>query len=176
MEIGQVVVEIERDSIVAARADPAIRKDGPMGETSRGFSGGCMCGAVRYEAVGEPTGVIYCHCESCRRHTGAPVSTLAGFRRDQVRFTRGERKLYSSSAGVERGFCANCGTTLTWEGDGDELGPLVEIHIGTLDDPNAFTPQCHVHHDEKLSWFDVADDLPRYHEWDEGEPYRHGPA
>ena len=54
-------------------------------------AGGCMCGAVRYEASGEPTAVIHCHCLSCRRHAGALVVTLAGFRQDQVRFTKGER-------------------------------------------------------------------------------------
>jgi hypothetical protein len=148
-----------------------------MSDSERKLSGGCMCGAVRYEAVGEPTGVIYCHCESCRRHTGAPVSALAGFRRDSVRFTQGERKQYASSVGVGRGFCAECGTTLTWEGDGEELGPLIEIHMGTLDDPGALTPTCHVHHDERLSWFDTAGALPRYREWEVEEgPYRTDPA
>jgi len=140
------------------------------------FCGGCMCGAVRYKAVGPPTGVIYCHCESCRRHTGSPVSALAGFRQDDVRFTKGKRKLYASSKGVGRGFCADCGTTLTWEGDGEELGQLIEIHMGTLDDPSALKPNCHIHHDERISWFDVAGTLPRYHEWEDDEvPYRNDP-
>ena len=71
----------------------------------------------------------------------------------------------------------DCGTTLTWEGDGEELGLLVEIHMGTLDDPNVHAPKCHVHHDERISGFDAAGSLPRYHEWevDEG-PYRSDPA
>ena len=88
-----------------------------------------------------------------------------------------ERKLYASSEGVGRGFCGDCGTTLTWEGDGEELGLLVEIHMGTLDDPNVHAPKCHVHHDERIAWFDAAGSLPRYHEWevDEG-PYRSDPA
>lgn len=147
-----------------------------MNDEQEGASGGCMCGAVRYEATGEPISVIHCHCLSCRRHTGAPVVTLVGWKKDQVRFTAGARGLHESSPGVGRGFCSQCGTPLTWEGDGGELGPLIEIHIGTLDDPRKFTPESHVHHDERIPWFDVADDLPRYHEWDEGEPYRHGPA
>ncbi len=139
-------------------------------------AGGCMCGAVRYEASGEPTAVIHCHCLSCRRHAGALVVTLAGFRRDQVRFTKGERTIYESSPGVGRAFCSQCGTSLTWEGDGEELGPLIEILTGTLDDPSVFSPESHVHHDERIAWFDVADDLPRHHEWDEGKPYQHGPV
>lgn len=51
------------------------------------FKGGCMCGAVRYQAQGTPVSVIYCHCESCRRHTGAPVVACAGFKREQVSFS-----------------------------------------------------------------------------------------
>ena len=135
-----------------------------------------MCGAVRYETMGPPTEVLYCHCESCRRHTGAPVSMFAGFRKNDVRFTKGERKLYASSKGVDRGFCADCGTTLTWEGDGGELGQLIEIHMGTLDDPSTLKPSYHIHHDERISWFDVAGKLPRYHEWEEDEiPYSNDP-
>lgn len=147
-----------------------------MSTEAKTASGGCMCGAVRYEALGDPTSIIHCHCLSCRRHAGALVVTLAGYKQDQVRFTQGTRALYESSPGVGRGFCSACGTSLTWEGDGEELGPLVEILVGTLDDPSAFAPESHVHHDERVPWFDVADTLPRHHEWDEGKPYRHGPA
>ena len=86
-----------------------------------------MCRAVRYEASGDPISVIFCHCESCRKHTGAPVAALAGFKRDQVRFTGDQRATYESTPGVQRGFCGRCGTPLTWEGDGDELGPLIEM-------------------------------------------------
>jgi hypothetical protein len=139
-------------------------------------TGGCMCGAVRYSASGAPVSVIHCHCLSCRRHTGAPVVTLVGFRKGQVSFDSGERGIYPSSPGVLRGFCGQCGTPLTWEGDGEELGPLIEIHISTLDAPNQFTPESHVHFDERIEWFDVADHLPRHHEWDEGKPLGHGPA
>jgi hypothetical protein len=142
----------------------------------KGANGGCLCGAVRYELLDEPLAVIFCHCGSCRRHTGAAVVTLVGMRRDDVRFTQGERAIYPSSPGVGRGFCSQCGTPLTWEGDGEELGPLIELHVGSFDDPNAFAPECHIHHDERLRWFEVADELPRHHEWDEGEPYQHGPA
>ncbi len=139
-------------------------------------TGGCMCKKVRFEITAEPFAVSYCHCLSCRRHSGAPVVALVGLKKDQVRFTEGERRIYESTPGVGRGFCGDCGMPMSWEGDGGELGPLVELHISTFDDPDQFAPQQHIHHDERLPWFDVADDLPRYHEWDEGEPYRHGPV
>ena len=137
-----------------------------MAEEESTITGGCMCGAVRYEASGDPISVIFCHCESCRRHSGAPVVALAGFKRDQVRFPKGERATYESSPGVARGFCADCGTSLTWEGDGDELGPLVEILVGTADDPSKLAPQFHVHHAERIPWFETSDSLPRYREWE----------
>ena len=132
-----------------------------------------MCGAVRYEAVGDPLSTIYCHCTSCRKHPGAPVVALVGFKQAQVTFTPADRKIYQSSPGVGRGFCDQCGTPLTWEGDGGEHGPLIEILINTLDDPEAFIPQCHIHHAEKMSWFETDDTLPRYRVWhDDGdEPY-----
>jgi hypothetical protein len=138
-----------------------------MTEGQGTITGGCMCGAVRYEASGDPLSVIFCHCESCRKHTGAPVVTLAGFKKDQVRYTAGERATYESSPGVLRGFCSRCGTPLTWEGDGDELGPLVEIHVGTTDNATKLAPQLHVHFAERIPWFEVSDNLPRYHEWEE---------
>lgn len=140
------------------------------------LTGGCMCGAVRYEAVGDPIVVFYCHCESCRRHTGAPVVTFVCFERNQVRFTKGERKIYNSSPGVRRAFCGQCGTPLTWEGDYAGKS-LIEFHISTLDDPNALVPETHLFHGERLAWFDVADRLPRHRASQrDGEPYRRGPA
>ena len=54
------------------------------------FTGGCLCGEVRYEAVGEPMAIAYCHCASCRKHTGAPVVAWVAFESDRVSFPKGE--------------------------------------------------------------------------------------
>jgi hypothetical protein len=134
-----------------------------------------MCGAVRYEAVGEPIAVGHCHCHSCRRHTGAPVVTFVAFEPDQVSFTKAGRKIYNSSPGVGRGFCDQCGTPLTWEGKAfDRL--IIEFHISTTDDPSAHVPDRHWFHEERIVWFDVADGLPRYPRGSsDQEPYCHGP-
>jgi hypothetical protein len=130
------------------------------GETKR--TGGCMCGAVRYEASGEPFSVAHCHCHSCRKHTGAPVVTLAGYLKDQVRFSGAERSLYESSPGALRAYCSRCGSPLTWEGDGGDLGPIIELHLSSFDQPEALAPTAHAFYPERLPWFDIADDLPRY--------------
>lgn len=150
-----------------------------MGDAATARTGGCMCGAVRYEARGEPFWVGHCHCASCRRHTGAPVVTFVGFMTDQVRFTKGERRIYNSTPGVGRGFCGRCGTSLTWEGKSNLAGrgAIVEFHIGTFDDPDAFVPTNHLFYPDRIAWFDVADDLPRYDGFDfNGEVCRHGPT
>ncbi len=147
-----------------------------MSGTTDNATGGCMCGAVRYQATGDPISVSPCHCHSCRRYTGAPVVTLVGYNADQMRFTGDERRIYESSPGVGRAFCGKCGTPLTWEGDG-ELGPLVEVHISTLDTPDAFVPTSHAFHPERIAWFDIADGLPRYAGFkSDGETIGHGPV
>ncbi len=150
-----------------------------MGDDPVTLTGGCMCGAVRYEAIGEPLGIGYCHCHSCRGHTGAPVVTYVGFKADQVRFIGRERSVYNSSPGVGRAFCNQCGTPLTWEGFTRTWNStIIEFHISTLDDPDSFVPEEHWLHEERIAWFDVADGLPRYRGvgMKGEEPYRHGPV
>jgi hypothetical protein len=126
------------------------------------MTGGCMCGAVRYEARGEPFSVAHCHCHSCRKHTGAPMVTLAGYKKEQVSFSGEERRFYESSPGALRAYCGHCGSPLTWEGDGGDLGPIIELHLSTFDEPEALVPTAHAFYPERLPWFDIADDLPRY--------------
>lgn len=116
---------------------------------SQTHSGRCLCGAVTFEAKGPPKWTAYCHCASCRRHTGAPVSAYAGFERAAVEFA-GPISRYASSAGVRRGFCAQCGSTLTYEG---ERWPTeIHLHTGAFDEPQAFAPQGEVNVAERLPW------------------------
>ena len=142
------------------------------------LAGGCMCGAVRYQAHGAPFAVNHCHCVSCRKHNGAPLVTLAGYRADQVVFSGEQRQIYQSSPGVGRAFCGKCGTPLTWEGEVPKIdGIVIEIHLSTFDDPNRLVPTSHVFDSERISWFDVADNLPRFSGFDDGTPaVRHGPV
>ncbi|MCP4314846.1 MAG: GFA family protein [Hyphomicrobiales bacterium] len=148
-----------------------------MPVTDNAAAGGCMCGAVRYEITGEPSRVLHCHCQSCRSHTGAPMATLAVFGAEQVIFSGDDRKNYQSAPGVNRAFCANCGTSLTWETVFGDEGPLCAIHISSFDNPDALTPDAHSFYPERISWFDVADNLPRHEGFVAGsEPLQYGPA
>lgn len=136
-----------------------------------------MCGAVRYRISGEPDRVLNCHCKSCRVHTGAPMATLAVLRADQVTFDGTARKRYNSAPGVERAFCPDCGSSLTWETNFGDEGAVCAIHISSFDNPDALPPVAHSFYPERISWFDAADALPRHAGFVTGtEPIQMGPA
>ncbi len=140
-------------------------------------TGGCMCGAVRFRTAGAPTRIINCHCEDCRRHTGAPAATLAVYGAEQVSFSGTDRKAYKSSPGTERAFCPECGTSITFETDLRGYGRVCAIHISTFDDADAMVPTHHSYYADRISWFDMVDDLPRYERLVvDGELMCHGPA
>ena len=119
------------------------------------FEGGCLCGAVRFAASGPPESVAWCHCQSCRRHSGAPVSVFVAYRRECYVVTKGEITKFSSSPGRLRGFCARCGSTLTCEG---ERPPLeTHFHVGAFDEAGRFAPTRHIFPEERLPWLHLAE-------------------
>jgi hypothetical protein len=114
------------------------------------FEGGCLCGAIRFAATGTPKGVFWCHCQSCRRHSGAPVAVFVAFERLAYAVTRGEITKFKSSPGTTRGFCATCGSTLTCEVA--QLPTETHFHVGAFDDPAGFEPSKHFFRNEQLPW------------------------
>lgn len=122
--------------------------------------GHCLCRAIAYEFDGDPKWVAYCHCDSCRRATSAPVTTYVGVGVDQFRFLQGEPAIYESSPGVRRYFCPRCGSPLAYSAD--RFPGEVHLHVGTLADPNRVAPRMHVFAGEQLAWFEIADDLRRF--------------
>src|SRR6266850_2039623 len=101
----------------------------PMNTTS----GHCLCRAIAFSYEGAPNWTLHCHCESCRRATSSPMATWVSVPRNALRFTAGTPAYFASSPGVRRGFCARCGSPLTYE---NEDAPD-EIHLlaGALSDP-----------------------------------------
>ena len=123
-------------------------------------TGHCLCGRVRYRATGEPNWRCLCHCESCRRATGVPVTAFASFAVDNFRF-EGQPTRYQSSAGVTRTFCSHCGTPLTYEAE--DLPGEIHLLTGSADHPEAphLMPQWHAFDNERISWVDLGAALPR---------------
>jgi hypothetical protein len=126
-----------------------------MSQASEQFEGGCLCGAVRFVATGGPKGVYWCHCQSCRRHTGAPASVFVNYERTAIRVTKGEILRFESTPGrTTRGFCARCGSTLTCETVG--LPTETHLHVGVFDDAARLTPTRHVFPNERLPWLHLG--------------------
>ena len=132
----------------------------PMTETKESTPGGCLCGAIRFAAVGVPLWVVHCHCQSCRQCTGSPFTTFAGFATDQVDITAGTPATYASSPGVRRSFCGDCGTPIAYEAD--RYPGEIHLYVCTMDAPADFTPQAHVHASEHLTWLHLNDGLRRF--------------
>lgn len=123
--------------------------------TARGH---CLCGNVELEASGAANWVAYCHCASCRRHTGSPVTCFVNFSREAVRFGR-EPSVFESSPGVRRSFCARCGTPIAYETD--RRPNEIDIYLNVFDEPASFSPEVHAFYSERIPWFDTRDELPR---------------
>lgn len=119
--------------------------------------GGCQCGAVRFRASGEPIVVAVCHCTMCRRAHAAPSVAWAMYSEAQLEFT-GELKRYASSAEAGRHFCPHCGSQLAFTAS--FLPGLIDIAVGSLDDPEALPPSLHYWGERQLSWCHYADKLP----------------
>ena len=116
------------------------------------YEGRCMCGDVRFTATGKPKWVLWCHCDSCRRHSGASASVFVSFAGDAVTFTQGAIAKYESSPGVERGFCARCGSTLTCTNP--KLPNEAHFHIGAFERAAELAPTGAFFREERLPWFD----------------------
>ena len=112
--------------------------------------GGCQCGDLRFEATGAPKFIAICHCAACRKATGAAFSTWIGFEDGNVTWSTHAPDFYASSKGVKRGFCAACGTPLTYASD--KWKGETHFLIGVMDRPEGYTPTGEVFADEALSW------------------------
>jgi hypothetical protein len=141
------------------------------------LSGGCFCGAVRFE-IGEIFDAGYCYCSICRRFSGAPLvvwTNAAPARAFEI--TAGEPKCFASSDHWVRYFCSTCGCPVygchpTPPADGSDL---VCIFTTSLDQPDAIRPTAHIWCGSGLPYFHVADDLPRFADGQLNHPLRRGP-
>jgi hypothetical protein len=123
-------------------------------------TGACHCGAIRYAISAKPTNSMICHCRTCRGISGAPVVAWITVAPEAFAFTQGRPKRYASSAKVERRFCGQCGTQLTYARTDD--ASYMDIATATLDKPNAFPPTHHSWVSHDIAWVKTADALPHF--------------
>lgn len=125
-------------------------------------TGGCACGAVRYEVEGDPIAQVACHCRACQYASGGAPTLAMLFPRPALKVTKGEARTYwsqgDSGGKVGRSFCAACGTPLFSEPV--DAGAMAVVKVGSLDDPSQFKPQLHI-------WTELAQP---WHRFEEGVP------
>jgi len=126
-------------------------------------TGGCLCGAVRYEVRGQLRDVLICHCHECRRWHGHFSASTAARRADLVLLeARGLRWIDSpeSEAGARRGFCGECGSSLFWD---PPRRATVSIAAGTLDAPTGLRVAGHWFTSAAGDYYEIpADGLPHH--------------
>jgi hypothetical protein len=127
------------------------------------LTGGCLCGAVRYESSGPPILSLNCHCRDCQRASGGPF-TSSLFVPSEALQVNGTVKFYDSKGEsgqiIRRGFCPDCGSALF--GRPAVLGNLVSIRPGTLDDPSSFRPIMDIYAASAQPWDRLDPDLPKH--------------
>ncbi|MBL0115465.1 MAG: GFA family protein [Sphingomonadales bacterium] len=126
-----------------------------------GLTGGCHCGAIRYEVNGTPRHVALCHCQDCRRNAGAPMVSWAAFAEGELNLLGGAPKVFNSSGTAMRSFCPDCGTGLFYR-NAEYLPGIVDIQSATLDDPDALPAGAHIQTAERLKWMETAHGLPAF--------------
>jgi hypothetical protein len=129
------------------------------------YAGGCLCGAVRIEARGEPYRVGICHCLDCRKNHAAPFQAFAMFPADHVTVT-GETGCFARNAVSRRYFCPQCGSPVfARDKDSDEI----EVFLGSLDEPNRLRPTYELWIGRREAWLPEIDVARRYDHNREGK-------
>ena len=123
--------------------------------------GSCLCGQVTYRVEGPLRPVVGCHCVQCRKTSGHYVAATSALREHVT--IEGEVSWYHASDTARRGFCANCGSSLFWDGQGANLS----IHAGTLDGASGLAMIGHIYCADKGDYYELADDLPKADQRDE---------
>jgi hypothetical protein len=129
-------------------------------------TGGCLCGAIRYESKEPPTQGFYCHCTLCQKSLGGLFGASLSFPGSAFKFTKGEPKYYHATSFAKRGFCVDCGSPLAFFYEGISN---VWIWIGCLDRPEdwpmtrdaSWGHSVHWHTDTKVPWYEINDGLPQ---------------
>lgn len=128
------------------------------------FTGGCLCGAVRYEVSGEPARIVNCHCDDCRKVTGSAFATNVFFKEDDITILQGATKAFqhTSDAGstMTKEFCEQCGSQLF--GFGSRGVGMKSVKAGSMDDPSAIVPALDIYISRKLPGVVLSDDTEHH--------------
>jgi hypothetical protein len=126
------------------------------------FTGGCLCGSVRYRATGPLRNVLVCHCTQCRRQSGH-IAAHTSVPLDRFWLERDTAlSWYRASPSAERGFCRVCGSNLFWKPAAE---PRISITAGTLDGPTGLSIEEHIFCADRGDYYQIDDGKPQKAQW-----------
>lgn len=120
------------------------------------LSGGCQCGAVRFRVEGQPGRASICWCRMCQKAFAGPFGALVTVDVADLVWTRGERSRFQSSDSIQRGFCAACGTSLTFEYSDDKI----DLAVFAFDEPSAVAPRVQLAVESRPVWMEHLAEMP----------------
>jgi hypothetical protein len=130
------------------------------------FSGGCACGAIRYEGSAEPLLSFNCHCYECQRASGSAFASLLIVPGAAFELVKGEPKYHptktDSGYTLERGFCPECGSPVFMKEP--HRPDIVLIHASSLDDPSWHQPAVDIYSSRAQPWDYMNPELPKFPE------------
>lgn len=132
------------------------------------YTGGCLCGAVRFELHGGIENIVCCHCSRCRKAQGSAFATNGVIRESDFRFISGHDVLngYESSPGQTKYFCRHCGSPI-FSKNVNRPGEL-RIRLGLIEAEIVERPRAHIFVGSKANWETICGDLPQYEEYEPG--------
>ncbi len=133
------------------------------------WTGGCLCGDIRFRITEDPDGARHCHCTICRKQTCAAFTTGVRFAAEAFEWTKAKPTYFRDSMAVDRSFCARCGSSMTWEPSGRND---ITVFVGSLDRPEDVHPVGHYGTSTILPWVKLDDGLPQYPEGGPDTPSR----
>jgi hypothetical protein len=137
------------------------------------FTGGCACGAIRYECTAEPVMMLKCHCRDCQHITGGAFAPAVLLPAKAFRLTQGDLSYHftPSLAGGKhkRGFCAQCGSRITGGEKQNEPSRVIGILAGSLDDPSWFRAQMDIFTSDAQPWDQMDPAIPKYEKYPPAE-------
>ena len=132
-------------------------------ENQAHYTGGCACGAIRYDIAAQPVMAFHCQCTGCQKATGAGHASVLVFPRPAAKIT-GSPKFHESPADsgniARRGFCTQCGSLVL--GGSSGMPDMLVVFVGSLDDPGRFAPQAVVFHAHAQPWDVIDPALPTF--------------
>ncbi len=122
-------------------------------------TGGCLCGAVRYQVAGPLRNVVNCHCNMCQKLHGAFGAHSKAKKSDVTIVENRGLKWYRTSKIAQRGFCQDCGSSLFWQPDEQDT---IGILAGSLDQPTNLNTMGHIFVGEKADFYEIRDQSPQF--------------